>query len=158
MARADKAALRLTVGLGVAVLVAYGFALPVPFVVCVMAVILLSKPGPPMPLARGAATALVLGVMLTAGVLMVPVLENYALTGVLLTAAVLYGVFYKGLRTANPATMVLVMAFASDPSGRSRRSGHGGHPEPDRGHRRAWSVARSSRCPTPCFRTSRSPG
>ncbi len=115
MARADKAALRLTVGLGVAVLVAYGFALPMPFVVCVMAVILLSKPGPPMPLARGAATALVLAVMLTAGVLMVPVLENYALTGVLLTAAVLYAVFYKGLRAANPVTMVLVMAFALIP-------------------------------------------
>jgi Protein of unknown function (DUF2955) len=47
MARADKASLRLTVGLGVAVLVAYGFALPVPFVVCVMAVILLSSPGAP---------------------------------------------------------------------------------------------------------------
>ena len=115
MARADKASLRLTVGLGVAVLVAYGFALPVPFVVCVMAVILLSKPGPPMPLARGAATALVLAALLTAGVLMVPVLENYALTGVLLTAAVLYAVFYKGLRTANPVTMVLVMAFALIP-------------------------------------------
>jgi hypothetical protein len=115
MARADKAALRLTVGLGVAVLVAYGFALPMPSVVCVMAAILLSKPGPPLPLARGAATALVLAVMLTAGVLMVPVLENYALTGVLLTAAVLYAVFYKGLRAANPVTMVLVMAFALIP-------------------------------------------
>jgi hypothetical protein len=115
MAPADKAALRLTVGLGVAVLVAYGFALPMPFVLCVMAVILLSKPGPPMPLARGTATALVLAVLLTAGVLMVPVLENYALTGVLLTAAVLYAVFYKGLRAANPVTMVLVMAFALIP-------------------------------------------
>ncbi len=115
MARADKAALRLTLGLGVATVVAYGFALPGPFVVCVMAVILLSKPGPPMPLARGVATALVLGAMLTAGVLMVPVLENYALTGVLLTAAILYAVFYKGLRTANPVTMVLVMAFALIP-------------------------------------------
>lgn len=115
MARADKASLRLAVGLGVAVLVAYGFALPMPFVVCVLAVILLSKPGPPMPLARGTATTLVLAALLAAGVLMVPVLENYALTGVLLTAAVLYAVFYKGLRTANPVTMVLVMAFALIP-------------------------------------------
>lgn len=115
MARADKAALRLTVGLGVAVLVAYGFALPMPFVLCVMTVILLAKPGPPMPLARGTVTALVLAALLTAGVLMVPVLENYALTGVLLTAAVLYAVFYKGLRAANPVTMVLVMAFALIP-------------------------------------------
>ena len=136
MAPADKAALRLTVGLGVAALVAYGFALPMPFVVCVMAAILLSKPGPPMPLARGAATALVLAIMLTAGVLMVPVLENYALTGVLLTATVLYAVFYKGLRAANPVTMVLVMAFALIAGGRRCGSGPGGHVEPDGRHRR----------------------
>ena len=115
MAPADKAALRLTIGLGVAVLVAYGFALPMPFVVCVMAVIVLSKPGPPMPLAKGAATAALLAALLTLGVLMVPVLENYRLTGLLLTATILYAVFYKGLRTGNPVTMVLVMAFALIP-------------------------------------------
>ena len=46
---------------------------------------------------------------------MVPVLENYRLTGLLLTAIILYAVFYKGLRTGNPVTMVLVMAFALIP-------------------------------------------
>jgi hypothetical protein len=115
MTRADRAALRLTIGLGLAVLVAYGFALPIPFVVCVMAAILLCKPGPPMPLAKGAVTAVVLAAVLTAGVLMVPVLENYALTGLLLTAAILYALFYTGLRAANPVLMVLVMAFALMP-------------------------------------------
>lgn len=115
MARSDRASLRLTVGLGIAVLVAYGLSLPMPFVVCVMAAILLSKPGPPMPLARGAVTALVLAALLAAGVLMVPVLESYALTGVLMTAAILYALFYQGLRTSNPVTMVLVMAFALIP-------------------------------------------
>ncbi len=115
MTSADKAALRLTLGLGIATLVAYGLALPLPFVVCVMAVILLSKPGPPMPLARGAVTALLLTALLMAGVLMVPVLENYPLTGLLLTATILYSLFYMGLRTGNPATMVLVLAFALIP-------------------------------------------
>ena len=38
MQRADKATLRLATGLGLAVLIAYGGALPLPFVVCVMAV------------------------------------------------------------------------------------------------------------------------
>src|SRR4029079_9304505 len=113
--RADTAALRLTVGIGVAVLVAYGLALPLPFVVCVMAVIPLSKPGPPMPFAKCVATAALLGALLTLGVLMVPVLENYALTGLLLTATILFAVFYNGLRTAHPATMILVMAFALIP-------------------------------------------
>jgi hypothetical protein len=115
MARADKAALRLTIGLGVAVLVAYGFALPAPFVVCVMSVILLCKPGPPLPLPRASATALVLAVLLLSGVLMVPLHENYALTGLLLTAAILFAVFYGGLRSGNPVTMLLVMAFALIP-------------------------------------------
>ena len=68
-----------------------------------MAVILLSKPGPPMPLARGAATALVLAALLTAGVLMVPVLENYALTGLLLTATVLLrGLLHRDCAPAIP--------------------------------------------------------
>jgi len=115
MTSADMAALRLTVGLGVAVLMAYGLALPLPFAVCVMAVIPLSKPGPPMSLARSVLTAALLGALLAIGVVMVPVLENYALTGLLLTAIILYAVFYNGLRTGHPATMILVMAFALIP-------------------------------------------
>jgi hypothetical protein len=115
MAPPDKATLRLTVGLGVAVLVAYGAALPLPFAVCVMAVIVLSKPGPPMPLVRGGVTALILAVLLTAGVLMVPVLENYPLTGLLVTSTILFAVFYLGMRSGSPVTMVLVMAFALIP-------------------------------------------
>ena len=52
MHRIDKANLRLAVGMGLAVLIAYGAALPVPFAVCVMVVIFLCKPGPPLPLAK----------------------------------------------------------------------------------------------------------
>ena len=53
MHRADKAVLRLAIGLGLAVLIAYGLALQAPFVVCVMAVLILCKPGPPIPLLKG---------------------------------------------------------------------------------------------------------
>ncbi len=113
--RSDKATLRLSIGLGVAVLVAYGFALTLPFVVCVMSVLVLSRPGPPMPLAKGAVVALAFAALVTAGVLMVPLLENYAVSGVLLTATVLFVVFYGGLRRANPLTMVLVISFALMP-------------------------------------------
>jgi len=55
---ADKAVLRLTLGLGLAVLVAYGFALPIPFVVCLMSILVLCKPGPPLPLNRASLFAL----------------------------------------------------------------------------------------------------
>ena len=112
---ADKAALRLAIGLGLAVLVAYGLALPVPFVVCVMAVLVLCKPGPPLPLVKGAILALVFAALVAAGVVMVPLLEHYALAGVLLTAVVLYGIFYAGLIHGNPLTMILVISFALIP-------------------------------------------
>jgi Protein of unknown function (DUF2955) len=115
MERGDKATLRLTIGLGAAVLVAYGLALAMPFVVCVLAVLVLSKPGPPLPLVKAAVVALMLAALITIGVLMVPLLENYATTGVLLTATILYSVFYAGLRRANPLTLVFVISIAIIP-------------------------------------------
>lgn len=115
MERGDKATLRLTIGLGIAVLVAYGLALPMPFVVCVLAVLVLSKPGPPLPLVKAAVVALMLAVLIAIGVLMVPLLENYATTGVLLAATILYSVFYAGLRRANPLTVVFVISIAIIP-------------------------------------------
>ena len=115
MARSDKAALRLAIGLGLAVLVAYGLALPMPFVVCLMSVLVLCKPGPPIPLVKGVLVAIIFAALVAAGVVMVPLLENYALSGTLITAAVLYAIFYFGLRTANPFTLVLVISFALIP-------------------------------------------
>jgi hypothetical protein len=115
MNRADKAVLRLTLGLGLAVLVAYGFALSIPFVVCLMSVLVLCKPGPPLPLTKGLVIAAILAALLASGVLMVPVLEHYAFSGILLTGTILYGVFFVGLVSANPLTMVLVMSFALIP-------------------------------------------
>jgi hypothetical protein len=80
-----------------------------------MAVLVLTKPGPPLPLAKGAAIAAVLAALVSVGVLMVPLLENYALAGVLLTGVILYGLFFAGIRTGNPLTMVLVIAFTMIP-------------------------------------------
>jgi Protein of unknown function (DUF2955) len=115
MSRGDKAVLRLTLGLGLAVFVAYGLGLTAPFVVCVMAVLILCKPGPPLPLAKGAIIAVLFAVLTAAGVLMVPLLENYALAGVLLTAIVLYFLLFTGIVSGNPLTMVLVVSFTLIP-------------------------------------------
>jgi hypothetical protein len=115
MERADKAVLRLAIGLGLAVLIAYGLGLPAPFVVCVLTVLLLCKPGPPIPLLKGVVFALVVGALLVTGVLMVPVLEHYAVPGVLLTGALLYAVFFAGALRANPLTLILVIAFTIIP-------------------------------------------
>ena len=115
MNRADKAVLRLTFGLGLAVLVAYGFAFSLPFVVCLMSILVLCKPGPPLPLKKGLVIAVIFAALLTSGVLMVPLLEHYAWSGVLITGTTLYGVFFVGLLRANPLTMVLVLSFALIP-------------------------------------------
>jgi hypothetical protein len=112
---ADKAVLRLAVGLGLAAFIAYGSGLPMPFLVCLMSVIVLCKPGPPQPLIKGMIVALIFAALVAAGVLMVPLLEHYALSGLLLTAVVLHGLFYAGMLRANPLTMVLVIAFTVIP-------------------------------------------
>ena len=115
MHSADKAVLRLGVGLGLAVLIAYGLALTLPFAVCVVAVLLLCKPGPPIPFVKGAVFAAIIAALLVAGVLMVPVLEHYRVTGLLLSAALLYAVFFAGARSGSPLTIFLVIALTFIP-------------------------------------------
>lgn len=115
MERADKAVLRLAIGLALAVLLAYGLALPSPFVLCVMTVLMLSKPGPPMPLLKGMVVALLVAAVLAAGVLMVPLLEHYASVALVLTALLLYTVFFIGLRSGSPLAIVVVIAFTVIP-------------------------------------------
>jgi hypothetical protein len=112
---ADKAVLRLAIGLGLAVLVAYGLALPAPYALCVMAVLVLCKPGPPIPFLKGAVMAIVVAALVAAAVLMVPILEHYAWAGVVLTGALLYGVFYSGGGSANPKTAILALAVTLIP-------------------------------------------
>jgi len=101
--------------MGLAVLIAYGFALQLPFVVCVLAILLLCSPGPPMPLLKGVVVAAVVATLTLAGVLMVPLLEHYPVSGVLLTAALLFTVFFAGARKASPMTIFLVIAFTFIP-------------------------------------------
>ena len=151
MNRADKAALRLAVGLGLAVLVAYGLALPIPFVVCVMSVLVLSRPGPPLPLIKGLVIALLFAVLVASGILMVPLLEHYAFAAMLMTGRALR-VFFMGVASANPLTMVLVIVVHADPGGRCRRSGDRGRAEHDT---RRWHCHRG--VGQPAFQTPYSP-
>ena len=123
MHRADKATLRLALGLGAATLVAYGLALSVPFMACVVAVAVLCGSGPPLPFLKGAVLAGVVAAVMALGVLLVPLLEHYAVTGVLVTAALLYAVFRARARVDNPfntsplgpVTMISVVAVTVIP-------------------------------------------
>ena len=80
-----------------------------------MSVLVLSKPGPPLPLVKGLVVALLFAVLVAAGIVMVPLLEHYAFAAVLLTAVVLYVIFYTGLVSGNPLTTVLVLSFTLIP-------------------------------------------
>src|SRR6478609_8035738 len=113
---ADKAVLRLAIGLGVATLLAYGLALRLGYVACVLAVVGLCKPGPPLTPAKGIVSGLVVAVLLLAGRLMVPLLEHYAFTGLLLTGALLYCVFFSGARSASALTTIFAIALTIIPA------------------------------------------
>ena len=116
MDRADKAVLRLTIGVGLATLIAYGLSLPVPFLVCVLTVLMLWQAGPPIPFLKGVVMAVVVAVLLVAGVLMVPLLKYYAVTGLMLTAVILYAVFLRGARNVSPLTSILAIAVTIIPA------------------------------------------
>jgi hypothetical protein len=113
--RADKAVLRLAMGLGLAVALAYGLALPAPYALCVMAVLVLCKPGPPIPLLKGAVMASVVAALAAAAVPMVQILEHYAWTGVALTGILLYLLFRRSAGGANPQTAILALAVTLIP-------------------------------------------
>ena len=115
MTRADKAVLRLVTGLGLAASIAYGFGLQLPFVACMLTVLLLCKPGPPIPFAKGVVLALVTIALLVLGILMVPLLEHYAVGGVVVTGALLYTVFFAGARSGSPLTIFLIIALTFVP-------------------------------------------
>ncbi|MEF8712551.1 MAG: hypothetical protein V5B39_03080 [Accumulibacter sp.] len=115
MHRSDKATLRLAFGLGLAAAIAYGGGLTAPYVVCVFAVVVLARPEPPLPLGKGLVAAGLLAMLVAAGIVMVPLLEHYAAAGVLLTALLLFAIFFSGQLSGSPLTMVLVIAFALVP-------------------------------------------
>ncbi|HSD36171.1 MAG TPA: DUF2955 domain-containing protein [Rhodocyclaceae bacterium] len=111
----DKAVLRLCIGLGLACALAYGFALPLPYVSCILAVIVLSKPGPPLPFIKGLIVAALFAGFVLAGVLMVPLLEHYAFAGILITALIVFALVHAGQISGSPATTVLLICFALIP-------------------------------------------
>jgi hypothetical protein len=80
-----------------------------------MAVLLLFKPGPPVPVLKGLVMGAVIAMVVGAGVLMVPVLEHYALAGVALTGALLYAVFRAGAGGGGAQTTILAIALAIVP-------------------------------------------
>src|SRR5690349_16468610 len=115
MHRADKAVLRLAVGLGLAVLIAYGLGMQLAFAVCLLAILLLAKPGPPMPFMKGVVTGLIIAALVGAGILMVPLLHHYPVTAIALTAVMLFAVTFADARSKTPLTLFLIAGITFIP-------------------------------------------
>jgi hypothetical protein len=87
---AARRVFRLSLTMALALAGAYGLALPLPFLAPLFALVLTAAPAPP-PGPKGL-LGLILLVLITlgVGVLLIPILLNYALTGILLVAIGLY--------------------------------------------------------------------
>lgn len=114
MHNADRAVLRIGFGIVLASLVCYGIALPMPHLGCIMAWIVLCQ-GKPLPIQKGAIVGLMLTVMMTGGVLMVPLLTHYPLAAMLLTALLLYRLMLIGLAGKGPQATLLIAALTIIP-------------------------------------------
>ncbi|MCE3253390.1 MAG: hypothetical protein K0Q67_2410 [Cellvibrio sp.] len=107
--------LRLVFGIGLAMVAVYGVPFAVPHVSLLMVVLLLSKPGPPMALVKSAVLAGVFCLLTGVGVLLVPLLENYAVAAILLIVLVLFTVFYIGTKKSHPLLSLLIVTFTLIP-------------------------------------------
>ncbi len=101
--RAPRAqrALRLASGTALCLAVSFGLALPIPFLSPVLAVLLLATLNRPLPIKAGLVLAVVAMLTTGVGLLLIPVLRYYPLSGVLLIGLGLFMVFRAGLSGAN---------------------------------------------------------
>lgn len=100
-------ALRLATGTALCLAVSFGLALPIPFLAPVLAVLLLATLNKPLPFKAGLILAVVAMLTTGIGLLLIPVLRYYPLSGVLLIGVSLFLAFGFGLRGGN----ALVMTF-----------------------------------------------
>ncbi|MBK5352333.1 DUF2955 domain-containing protein [Pseudomonas sp. TH41] len=93
--------LRLAMGTALCLAVSFGLGLPIPFIAPVLSLLLLATLDRPLPLKAGLILALVAMLTTGVGLLLIPILRYYPLSGVLLIGAGLFLVFRAGLRGAN---------------------------------------------------------
>ncbi|MCX2899218.1 DUF2955 domain-containing protein [Pseudomonas mandelii] len=112
-----RRALRLATGTALCLAASFGLGLPIPFLAPVLAVLLLASLNRPLPFK--AALVLALAALLTtgSGLLLIPVLRYYPISGVLLVGLSLFLVFRFGLRGGNALIVTfLVIGLTMIPS------------------------------------------
>lgn len=111
---ADRAVLRIGIGIALTTLVCYASALPMPHLGCIMAWIVLCQ-GKPLPIKKGIIVGLMITVTMIGGVLMVPLLSHYPLAAMLLTALLLYRLVLMGMAGKSTQSMLLIVAVSVIP-------------------------------------------
>jgi len=118
----DQRALRLATGTALCLAASFGLALPIPFLAPVLALLFLATLNQPLPLKAGVALALVAMLTTGIGLLLIPLLRYYPVSGLLLIGLGLFVVFRFGLRGGNNLivtflviglTMIAAAGFAS---------------------------------------------
>ena len=101
--------MRLASGTALCLAISFGLALPIPFLAPVLCLILLAAVNRPLPFK--AAIVLALVAMLTTGIglVLIPILRYYPVTGVLLVTVSLFMVFRWGLSGGNNLIVTLLV-------------------------------------------------
>ncbi|MDQ0121944.1 putative membrane protein YccC [Pseudomonas lini] len=109
--RAPRAqrALRLATGTALSLAASFGLGLPIPFFAPVLAVLLLATLNRPLPFKAGLVLALAALLTTAIGLLLIPILRYYPVSGVLLIALCLFLAFGYGLRGGNNLIMTFLV-------------------------------------------------
>lgn len=94
-------ALRLATGTALCLAASFGLGLPIPFIAPVLALLLLATVNRPLPFKAGIVLAVVAMLTTGVGLLLIPILRYYPVSGVLLIGVSLFLVFRFGLRGGN---------------------------------------------------------
>jgi len=93
--------LRLATGTAMCLAASFGLGLPIPFIAPVLALLLLASVNRALPFKAGLALALIAMLTTGVGLLLIPILRYYPVSGVLLIGVCLFLVFRFGLRGGN---------------------------------------------------------
>jgi hypothetical protein len=103
----DQRALRLATGTALCLTASFGLGLPIPFLAPVLCLLLLASINRPLPFKAGLVLALAALLTTGIGLLLIPLLCYYPVSGVLLISVGLFLAFRFGLRGGN----TLIMTF-----------------------------------------------
>lgn len=103
----DQRALRLATGTALCLTASFGLGLPIPFLAPVLCLLLLASINRPLPFKAGLVLALAALLTTGIGLLLIPLLRYYPVSGVLLISVGLFLAFRFGLRGGN----TLIMTF-----------------------------------------------